>query len=63
MKTPREQYQVIRAQYPNRPFGDHWDGVGWYCGGGCWADPKEVGQQGEAEIQYKALRRSRTSPQ
>ena len=47
MKTPNQVYAEIRRLNPGRPFGPHWEGVGYYCGDGVWADPEYVGMPGE----------------
>ncbi len=50
MRTPAEKYAEIRRKFPNKPFGEHWEGVGTYICDGVWADPEFLGLQGEAEF-------------
>jgi hypothetical protein len=53
MKKPAQVYAEIRREHPNQPFGDHWAGIGHYCGEDVWADPEYVGMPGEYEFEYE----------
>ncbi len=63
MKTPTEVYDEIRKANPGRPFGDHWECVGYYIGEGSWCDPQYVGMPGEYEHEYDLQNDRQASPE
>ncbi len=49
-KEAAKIYSEIRRRHPEKPFGDHWEGVGYYVGDKVWCDPEYLGMPGEIEL-------------
>lgn len=63
MMTPKAMYKSIRDKHPDEPFGRHWESVGVYLDGECWADPDYLGCPGEYQFLYLLHRKAQDAPQ